>query len=144
MSTYTPSLAPTAQRPFRGAFVFKTLALAILAALLVIAATKILATSHATTIHGAEAEQARNCLEQHGVWKAYQEPDGTLHLLCKYPWAATTIFDVIVEKIREGLYQEKSAYSPKDGSWSAINRWLSGKGATPVRPPSGPFEIISP
>jgi hypothetical protein len=136
MTAYAPPL----QRPFRGAFIFVMYALVVLT---VLVATKILAGRHATDIHGAEAEQARNCLEQHGVWKAYQEPDGTLHLLCKYPWA-TSVYDVIVAKVQEELFQEKSAYMPKDGVWSAIERWLKGKGASPVRSPSGPFEIIGP
>lgn len=134
MSTYTPTI----ERPFRGAFIF---VLAVLAALMVMAAAKILTTSHATTVHGADAEQSRNCIEKYGVWKAYQEPNGTLHLLCKYPWEST-VYDLIVTKIREGLYQEKSAYRPKEGIWSDIQRWLEGKKAAPVRPPSGPFEIV--
>ena len=136
MTAYAPPL----QRPFRGVFIFVVFALA---ALMVLAATKILAGRHATDIHGAEAEQARNCLQQHGPWKTYMEPDGTYHFLCKYPWA-NTVYDVIVSKVQEGLFQEKSAYMPKDGVWSAIERWLKGKGAAPARPPSGPFEIIGP
>jgi len=140
MTACSPAYTPTTQRPFRGAFIFGLLTLA---ALLIMAATQILAGRHATDVHGTEAEQARNCVEQHGIWKAYQEPDGTLHLLCKYPWDAT-IYDVIVSNIRDGLFQEKSAYSPKDGVWSTIQRWLEGKNATPVRPPSGPFQIVGP
>lgn len=136
MSTYTPTI----ERPFRGAFIF---VLAVLAALMAMAATKILASPHAYLVHQADAEQSRNCLEKHGAWKAYREPNGTLHLLCKYPWAAT-VYDVIVVKIQEGLFQEKSAYSPKKGIWCAVEHWLKGKSATPVRPPSGPFEIIGP
>ena len=58
----------TTKRPINwGAFLFLTIALSI---------TVYLGT-HAYLQHREEAEQARNCVQQNGVWKAYREPDGT-------------------------------------------------------------------
>jgi hypothetical protein len=69
----------------------------------------------------------RNCLNKNGVWKVYQEPkptDNTFHWLCQDP-VTKTVYDMIVEKINETTYREKTAFMPKGGIWGKVFRWLS-------------------
>ncbi len=102
--------------------------------------------SHAYLQHMEHAEQARNCVQQNGVWKAYQEPDGeTFHWLCRDPMTGT-IFDLIVEKINEALYREKTAFKPKGGKWDAIQKWLyrSHRGGKFITPPNEFIQLIEP
>ena len=101
--------------------------------------------SHAYLMHQEHAEQARNCIQQNGVWKVYREPDGnTFHWLCRDPMTGT-IFDLIVEKINETLYREKSALKPKGGKWDAVRDWLNGKrGGKWVNPPDEAIQLIEP
>lgn len=102
--------------------------------------------THAYLQHFEEAEQSRNCVQQNGVWKSYREPDGkTFHWFCQDP-VTGTIFDLIVEKINETLYREKSAFSPQDGKWDAIQDWLyrTKHGGKFVNPPTEAIQLIEP
>ena len=120
-------------------FVFILLAIAIL----IYAIIRVTTSSHAYLAHGPEAEQTRNCIQQNGVWKAYREPKSdTFHWLCKDP-TTNTIFDLIVEKISETQYREKTAFRPKDGTWNTVRNWLEGKRGQWVNPPTEPVELIS-
>ena len=114
MTTYCPTY--TARRPVRGVFIFL---------LLIVAAITIYLGSHALK-HGSDALDARNCIKDNGVWKMYQEPkprSNTYHLLCMDP-VTKTVFDVIVEKIDEMTYREKTAFRPKGGNWESVRKWL--------------------
>ena len=53
---------------------------------------------------------------------------------------------MIVEKIDELSYREKSAFMPKDGSWNQIFNWLTKNkfGGKWINPPQGPINLISP
>lgn len=126
------------KRPINwGAFLFLAIALSI---------TVYLGT-HAYLQHREEAEQTRNCIQQNGVWKAYREPDGkTFHWFCKDP-VTGTIFDMIVEKVNEMLYREKTAMKPQRGKWDAIQDWLSRgdkRGGKWVNPPDEAIQLIEP
>ena len=102
--------------------------------------------SHAYLQHREHAEQARNCVQQNGVWKIYREPDGkTFHWFCQDPMTGT-IFDMIVEKINETLYREKTAFKPKGGKWDAIQDWLyrDKRGGKFIDPPTEAFQLIEP
>jgi hypothetical protein len=123
-----------------GVFIFILLGIAIL----VFAIIRVISSSHANLSHGPEAEQARNCIQQNGVWKAYREPrSNTFHWLCKDP-ATGTIFDLIVEKLNETQYREKTAFRPKDGTWDAVRTWLERKRGTWVNPPTETIESLAP
>ena len=127
----------TTKRPINwGAFLFLAIALSI---------TVYLGT-HAYLQHREEAEQARNCVQQNGVWKDYREPDGkTFHWFCQDPMTGT-IFDLIVEKINETLYREKSSFSPQDGKWDTIQDWLlrTKRGGKFVNPPDEAIQLVEP
>lgn len=102
--------------------------------------------THAYLQHREEAEQARNCVQQNGVWKSYREPDGkTFHWFCQDP-VTGTIFDLIVEKVNETLYREKTAFKPKGGKWDAMQDWLfrSKRGGKFVDPPKEAIQLIEP
>ena len=121
-------------------FVFILLVVAILAYAII----RVTISSHAYLAHGPEAEQTRNCIQQNGVWKAYHEPkSNTFHWLCKDP-ATGTIFDLIVEKLTETQYREKTALKPKGGTWNTVRAWLEGKRGQWVSPPTEPIELITP
>jgi hypothetical protein len=134
--------SPTKRSQRGGVFIY-----IILFVIILVAAIQISLRTHAIEAHGAQAEQARNCVEKNGVWKVYQEPrpnDHIYHWLCKDS-ATGTVFDLIVEKINKQLYNEKTAFRPKGGKWETIFRWLEGKrGGKWHNPPSGPFELIQP
>lgn len=67
-------------------------------------------------------------IQRNGVWKAYAEKDGkTFHWLCLDP-ETRTIFDLIVEKIDEITYREKTALVRTDGRWTQVDNWLRPKG----------------
>jgi hypothetical protein len=53
---------------------------------------------------------------------------------------------MIVEKIDELTYREKSAFMPKDGSWNQIFNWLTKNkfGGKWVNPPQGSINLIGP
>ncbi len=125
------------KRPINwGVFLFLAIALSI---------TVYLGT-HAYLQHREEAEQARNCVQQNGAWKSYREPDGkTFHWFCQDPITGT-IFDLIVEKINETVYREKSAFSPKNGKWDTIQDWLfqTKRGGKFVDPPAEAIQLIEP
>ena len=105
---------------------------------------QVTASSHAYLAHGPEAEQTRKCIEQNGVWKAYREPKtNALHWLCKDPTTGT-IFDMIVEKLTETQYREKTAFRPKDGTWNTVRAWLERKNGQWVNPPAEAIELITP
>ena len=125
----------TTQRPIHWGAFFFIIALSIIVYL----------GSHAYLQHREHAEQARNCIQQNGVWKAYRESDGsTFHWLCR-DLMTGTIFDLIVEKINETLYREKSAFKPKGGKWDAVRDWLNGKrGGKFVDPPTETIQLIEP
>jgi hypothetical protein len=102
--------------------------------------------SHAYLQHREHAEQARNCVQQNGVWKAYREPDGqTFHWFCRDSMTGT-IFDLIVEKINETLYREKTALKPKGGKWDAIQDGLyrDKRGGRFVDPPAEAMQLVEP
>jgi hypothetical protein len=121
-------------------FIFMVFAMAIL----VYAIIRVIQSSHAYLAHGPEAEQARNCIEKHGVWRAYREHRGsTFHGLCQDPTTGT-IYDLIVEKLMEGRYREKTAFRPKDGTWDAVRAWLERKRSQWVSPPTEAIELITP
>ena len=135
MTTYAPNL----QRPVWGVFAFILAGLLILAAL---ASTRVVMGGKHGDLHFAEADQARNCLKNYGAWKIYKEPGGAVfHFLCKYP-GDETIYDVIVRKVSEGLFEEKTAFSPKGGNWQAIQKWLANKNASFATDLKGPFEFV--
>lgn len=125
------------KRPINwGAFLFLAIALSV---------TVYLGT-HAYLQHREEAEQTRNCVQQNGVWKSYREPDGkTFHWFCQDP-VTGTIFDLIVEKINETLYREKSAFSPQDGKWDTIQDWLfrTKRGGKFVNPLEEAIQLVEP
>jgi hypothetical protein len=101
-------------------------------------------SSHGYLAHGPEAEKTRNCIQQNGVWKAYREPkSNTFHWLCKDP-VTGTIFDMIVEKLTETQYREKTAFRPKDGTWNTVRVWLERKHGQWVNPPTESIELITP
>jgi hypothetical protein len=113
-----------------------------------IAAITISLRSHATDVHGDHAIQARNCIKNSGVWKAYQEPKNPniYHWLCQDP-VTKTIYDMIVEKLDELTYKEKSAFKPKGGKWDPIRHLLElgpNRGGKWVNPPQGPLNLIGP
>jgi hypothetical protein len=121
-------------------FLFVLLAVVVLA----YAVIRVTIGSHAYLSHGPEAKQARNCIQQNGVWKAYQEPkSNTFHWLCQDP-ATGTVFDLIVEKLSETTYREKTAFSPKDGTWNTVRSWLERKRGQWVNTPTETIELISP
>jgi hypothetical protein len=125
------------KRPINwGVFLFLAIALGV---------TVYLGT-HAYLQHREEAEQARNCVQQNGVWKSYREPNGkTFHWFCQDP-VTGTVFDLIVEKINETLYREKSAFSPQNGKWDTIQDWLfrTKRGGKFVNPPDEAIQLIEP
>ena len=55
---------------------------------------------------------------------------------------------MIVEKINETTYREKTAFMPKDGTWDKVFRWLiegEGKrGGTWQDPPTDTIELLQP
>ena len=60
----------TTQRPINWGAVF----------LIAVLSITVYLGSHAYLQHREHAEQARNCVQQNGVWKAYREPDdNTFH-----------------------------------------------------------------
>jgi hypothetical protein len=123
-----------------GVFVLVLLAIAILA----YAVIRVTMGSHAYLAHGPEAEQTRNCIQQNGVWKAYREPkSNTFHWLCQDP-VTGTIFDLIVEKLTETTYREKTAFRPKYGKWDAVRAWLERKRGQWVSPPKETIELLMP
>ena len=105
--------------------------------------TIIYVSKHAVDSHGAENEQARNCMNKHGVFKAYLVI-GTKeeHWLCQDEDGK--IFDTIVSKIEKGIYENWNAFSPQDGTLKAVMEWLTRKGVQQIKPPSGPFNFILP
>jgi hypothetical protein len=132
----------TAQRSRSFGSVFILMLMTIV--ILVYAIIQVTSSSHAYISHGPEAEQTRNCIQQNGVWKAFRErKSNTFHWLCQDP-VTGTIFDLIVEKITETLYREKTAFRPKDGTWNAVRTWLERKRGTWVNPPVDKIELISP
>jgi hypothetical protein len=113
-------------------------------AILLYVTIQVIQSSHAYLAHGPDAEQTRNCIQQNGVWKAFREPNSdTFHWLCQDP-VSGTIFDLIVEKLTESTYREKTAFRPKDGSWNAVRTWLERKHAQSVNLPTEAIELISP
>ena len=95
--------------------------------------------SHAWDEHGlAEATAALQCLENNGPSLTYRERNnGPVHFLCLAKdgkW-----YDVIVEYLKKGKMELKSAFSPKDGTSGTIRAWLESKGATPWK--GGPSTI---
>jgi len=77
--------------------------------------------SHAVITHGAEAIQARNCLNNNGPSRAFQEKDGTVHLLCQ----GDNWYDVIIKQ--DGSWVEKTSFAPKNGQLNEILNWLRQK-----------------
>lgn len=138
--TYNTTFPNQRPRISGGVFVLILLATAIL----IYAMIQVIESSHAYLSHGPEAEQTRNCIQKNGVWKAYREPkSNTFHWLCKDP-VTDTIFDLIVEKLTETRYREKTAFRPKDGTWNAVRTWLERKQGQWVNPSTETIELITP
>jgi hypothetical protein len=103
------------------------------AARLAAAWTVHVATDHADEKHGGEAISTRNCLNRHGAWQVWREPDGSYHRLCRTPEGE--IFDQIV-RWADGnkRWEEVTAFRPdpwgKGNVWNVIRQWLEKKGAT--------------
>jgi hypothetical protein len=135
---------PTQRSQSGGVFVFIILALL---ALIAYASINVILGKHAMESHPDTAPLTRECIQRNGVWKAYQEPkpyQNTFHWLCQDP-VTKTIYDMIVEKIDEFTYREKTAFVRKDGKWTQVDNWLPGKqGGSYVSPPQGPFNLIPP
>ena len=111
-----------------------------------LAAINVSLTDHAMKQHPDTAPLTRECIEKNGVWKAYQEPkSNTFHWLCKDPQTGT-IFDMIVEKIDEITYREKTSFMKRDGKWNQVFNWLTREkfGGKWVNPPQGPINLIGP
>jgi hypothetical protein len=83
--------------------------------------TTIVPAPHATNVHGAEAEQAHNCMNNSGPSMAFQEKDGTFHLICK----GDKVYDVILKK--DGEWYEKSSFAPKNGQLQEVLNWVRSK-----------------
>ena len=81
---------------------------------------------HPSITHGADTDQARNCFNNYGPARAFQQQDGTFHLLCSSP-DKRSWFDVIVGKDPDGSWFEKTSFTPKDGQLNSILKWLSSK-----------------
>ena len=140
MTAQAPAIP--AQRSHSGG-VFIILLLLIIAGY---AAIQVMLGTHAIEKHSDTATLTRDCIRQNGVWKAYQEPkSSTFHWLCKDP-STGTIFDMIVEKLSETLYREKTSFLRKDGKWDQVFNWLTkGKpGGKWVNPPAEPIQLIAP
>ena len=135
-----PTFPNQRSRNSGGVFILILLAIALLA----YAVIRVIVGSHAYLSHGPEAEQTRNCIQQNGIWKAYREPkSNTFHWLCLDP-ATNTVLDMIVEKLTETAYREKTAFRPKDGTWNAVRTWLERKRGQWVSPPTETIELITP
>lgn len=99
------------------------------------------ASDHADVKHGGEATSSRNCLNKHGVWQVWREPDGSYHRLCRTPEGE--IFDQVVMWAENNKrWEEVTAFRPdpwgKGNMWNVIRHWLEKKGATPYRGPLPP------
>lgn len=139
MTTCTLALRKHPANNSSGVFLFLTLLTILLATVIATSATlhkqvsiTIMTHPHGTYAHGNEGEQARNCLSQHGSSLVYMEPDKiTFHFLCQSD--AGEWFDVVARKIQDDLFDEMSAYQPKEGIFSKILKWLASakKGAIP-------------
>lgn len=141
MTAHAPAY-PTKRSHSGGVFFIVLLLLMITA----YAAIQVLLAPHAMEQHPDTAALTRDCVQKNGVWKAYQEPRSTtFHWLCKDP-STGTIFDMIVEKISETLYREKTSFMRKDGKWDQVFNWLTkGKpGGKWVNPPTEPIQLITP
>lgn len=127
-----------------GVFVFIIL---IAFAAIGVATINIFLGSHAMEQHPDTAPLTRACIQKNGVWKAFQEGkpnENTFHWLCQDP-VTKTIYDMIVEKIDEFTYREKTSFMRKDGKWTQVDNWLRSKrGGGYVNPPQGPFKLIPP
>jgi putative hemolysin len=99
------------------------------------------ASDHADVKHGGEAISTRNCLNRHGTWQVWREPDGSYHRLCRTPEGE--IFDQIV-RWADGnkRWEEVTAFRPDPGGkgnvWNFIRQWLDKKGAVPYKGPLPP------
>jgi len=99
------------------------------------------ASDHADVKHGSEAISTRNCLNRHGTWQVWCEPNGSYHRLCRTPEGE--IFDQIV-RWADGnkRWEEVTAFRPdpwgKGNVWNVIRQWLEKKGATTYKGPSPP------
>jgi hypothetical protein len=101
------------------------------------------AYSDAVSHHAAETvARVRQCFEKGGADRVWRErfPDGSVryHLLCQEPSGAWA--DRIIQKIR-GAWEEITAFEPKGGTedWRIIEKWLSNKDASSVRPANLPW-----
>ena len=140
--TYTTTY-PTRRSQSGGVFVFIIL---VLFAFIGYAAINVIIGNHAMESHPDTAPITRDCIQRNGVWKAYQEKepnDNTFHWLCQDP-VTKTIYDMIVEKIDEFTYREKTAFIRKDGKWTQVDNWLRPKVGQYIEPPQGPFNLIPP
>src|SRR5687767_125179 len=96
-----------------GVFVFIIL---ISLAAIGVATINIFLGNHAMEQHPDTAPLTRACIQKNGVWKAFQEGkpnENTFHWLCQDP-VTKTIYDMIVEKIDEFTYREKTSFMRKD------------------------------
>jgi hypothetical protein len=126
----------------RGVFDFIML---IALAIIGVAAINILLGNHAMESYPDTAPQTREYIQRNGVWKSYMEADKkTFHWLCVDP-VSKTIYDMIVEKIDQFTYREKTSFVRRDGTWTKVDNWLRSKrGGQYVNPPQGQFNLIQP
>lgn len=140
----TPTYAPNTRLPSGVLIITISIVIMLIGIRLMMASeTTIYVSKHAVDSHGAENEQARNCMNKHGVFKAYLVI-GTKeeHWLCQDEDGK--IFDTIVSKIEKGIYENWNAFIPQDGSLKMVTEWLMRKGVQQIKPPSGPFNFIMP
>lgn len=79
---------------------------------------------HADFVHGAVADQARNCLVQHGAYQLfYETKTKSIHFLTRDRFQ---VYDVVKRKI-DGEWTEVTAFAPKCGNPQAVKAWLSRK-----------------
>jgi hypothetical protein len=97
--------------------------------------------THADVIHGADAAQARNTCEQHGIKGVFvQRPDFRVHFLCTDPYTNTSYTWLAEWNRLLGEWEEVTAYKPLSGEYSKIVEYLKatnkipGKGGAHMNP----------
>jgi hypothetical protein len=85
---------------------------------------------HAEFQHGNSAKHARRAIQEWGVENAYQEPDGTIHLITNSRYDGH--YDQVVRRGNDGKLHEVTAFQPKNGVVANIFNWLTGKKAKKI------------
>lgn len=113
----------------------------LMAAILLGIVVMIQANRHALARHGEDAILAQNCYNNNGAWKVYREGNTTFHMLCLDE--GNIVRDVILEResSTSNNFRVKSMFTPKDGNWTLVERWLMNKNAMQVQAPN-PINIL--